>query len=85
MPTLPALLDLVALASALAASWLWFRASSYRLRRVSKREELNHLDLNRIVTSINRAQTLSGRAALASGASAFAIACKFAHDLFLRI
>jgi hypothetical protein len=85
MPTLPVILDVVALASALTAAWLWFRASSYRLRRVSKREELNHLDLNRIVTSINRAQALSGRAALASGASALAIACKFAHDLVVRM
>jgi hypothetical protein len=76
--------DLLVLASALAASWLRFRASRYRLRRISRHEALNHLDLNRIVTAINRAQLLNGRAALATGVSALAIAFKLAHDLAAR-
>jgi uncharacterized SAM-binding protein YcdF (DUF218 family) len=84
MMTITAILDALALASAMLAAWLWFRASSYRVRRVSKAEELNHLDLNRIVTSINRAQVLNRRAALATGVSALAIACKFAHDLLMK-
>jgi hypothetical protein len=84
MSRLPLLLDILALASALVAAWLWFRASSFRTRRVSKGEELNHLDLNRIVTSMNRAQTLNRRAALATGVSAMAIGLKIAHDLLLK-
>lgn len=83
MPPLSTIFDLLALASALAAAWLWFQASSYRVRRVSKAEELNHLDLNRIVTAINRAQMLNGRAALATGASALALAFKFGHDFLV--
>jgi hypothetical protein len=83
MISLPGFLDLLAVASALTASWLWFRASRYRVRRISRHEELNHLDLNRIVTAINRAQLLNGRAALATGASALAIAFKFGHDFLV--
>ena len=82
--TLIFVLDLLALASALLAAYLWFRASNYRVRRVNKNEEINSLDLNRIVTSINRTQVLNRRAALASGLSAMIIALKLAHDLLAR-
>jgi hypothetical protein len=78
---LNAVLDLVALIAALAAAWLWFKASGNTVRRVDRCEELNHLDLNRIVVAINRSQILNRRAALATAVSAIAIAAKFAHDL----
>jgi hypothetical protein len=78
--SLPRLLDLLALLSALTAAWLWFRASSYRIRRIRKTEELNWLDLNRIVSAINRSQLINRRAALATAVSALAIALKFTHD-----
>jgi hypothetical protein len=81
--TLTALLDFVALSSALAAAWLWFKASGNTVRRVDKCEELNHLDLNRIVVAINRSQVLNRRAAMATAISALVIAAKFAHDLVL--
>ena len=81
MMTLQGLLDMLALAAALIAAWLWFTASSYQVRRVKKSEQLDHLDMNRIITAINRTQTLNRRAALATGASALLIALKFAHDL----
>ncbi len=77
------LLDLAALASALFAAWMWWHASSYTIRRVSKSEELNALDLNRIITAVNRTQLLNRRAALATAVSALAIAMKFAHDLLM--
>jgi hypothetical protein len=73
-------LDLLALVSALIAAWLWFRASSVFVRRVSRNEAINSLDLNRIVTAINRTQMLNRRAALATALSALAIAFRFAHD-----
>jgi len=82
--TLIFVLDLLALVSALLAAYLWFRASNYRVRRVNKNEEINSLDLNRIVTSINRTQVLNRRAALASGLSAVIIALKLANDLLAR-
>ncbi len=79
--TLTFVLDLLALFTALLAAYFWFRASSYQVRRVSKSEDINSLDLNRIVTAINRTQLLNRRAALATAVSAFIIALKFAHDL----
>ncbi len=78
------LLDLLALCTALVAAYLWFRASSYQVRRVSKSEDINSLDLNRIVTAINRTQLLNRRAALATALSAVIIALKFAHDMLTR-
>ncbi len=60
----------LALSTALVAAYLWFRASSYQVRRVSKSEDINSLDLNRIVTAINRTQLLNRRAALATALSA---------------
>ena len=78
---LPRLLDLAALFSAVFAAWLWWRASSCTIRRVSKNEELNALDLNRIITGMNRSQLLNRRAALATAVSALAIALKYGHEL----
>ncbi len=75
------LLDVIALASALVAAWLWYRASSNVVRRVEKGEELDHRDLNRIVVAINRTQILNRRAALATAISAFAFAAKTANDM----
>ncbi len=77
-------LDILAIASALLAAWLWFKASQRTMRRVDKDEELNHLDLNRIIVTINRTQALNRRAALATAGSALAIALKFAHDMVLH-
>jgi hypothetical protein len=74
-------LDFLALFSALAAAFLWFKASSVFVRRVQKNEAINSLDLNRVVTSINRTQMLNRRAALATALSALAIALKLAHGM----
>jgi hypothetical protein len=73
----------MALSSALLAAWLWFKASSTSVRRISRDEDLDHQDFNRIVTAINRTQFLNRRAALATAASALAIAAKLAHDMIL--
>jgi hypothetical protein len=77
-------LDLLAMASALAAAWLWFLASRSRLRRVSRLEELDAADINRIVVVINRNQIMSSRAALAATVSALAAALHFAIDALTR-
>ncbi len=64
--------------AAFVASWLWYRASGRRLRRVSRREELDAGDINRIVTAINRAQILNMQAALATAVAAAIAALRFA-------
>lgn len=80
--SLERLLDVFALVTALLAAWLWFQASSMALRRLSRHEELDFHDINRIVTAINRSQILNRRAALATAASALVIAGKFANALW---
>ena len=75
-------LDLVAIAAALVASWLWLRASSNRVRRVSYEEQLTAADMNRIVVSINRSQILNSQAALATAISAITVAVRMIVGLF---
>lgn len=75
------LLDMLGVATALVAAWLWYSASRRRLRRVSRYEVLDSADLNRIVTTINRTSVLNRRAALATAASAACLALRFAADL----
>lgn len=58
--------DLLIGAGALASAYLWWLASRQRPRRVSRLEEFNAADINRILTVVNRAQILSSRAALAA-------------------
>lgn len=53
-------------AGALLSAYLWWLASRQRLRRVSRLEEFDAADINRILTTVNRAQILSSRAALAA-------------------
>ena len=55
---------------ALASSWLWWLASCQRLRRISRLEERDAGDVNRIVTALNRTQILNARAALVASATA---------------
>ncbi len=78
------ILDSLAIASALVAAWFWFRASGSRLRRVSRKEELDASDINRMVVAVNRSQLLNARAAAATGVSALAVALRWATDLFGR-
>lgn len=75
------LLDLIGIGTALLAAWFWYLASRRHLRRISRFEELDAADLNRIVTTINRSSLLNSRAALAAAASALSLAVRFAADL----
>ena len=68
--------DVAALLSALAASWFWLLAGGVRVRRISKLEQLDHADINRIVVALNRSSVLNRRAALASFLSAAIVALR---------
>jgi hypothetical protein len=75
-------LDLIAILAALAAAFLWFKASGHRVRRIARDEELDAADFNRLIVAVNRAQILNSRAAMATAASALALALRMAYDLF---
>ena len=62
-------LDAAIVIAALVSSWMWWRASCQRIRRVSRHEELDAADINRLVTALNRTQILNSRAALATAAA----------------
>ncbi|HET6518929.1 MAG TPA: hypothetical protein VFG47_03805 [Geminicoccaceae bacterium] len=83
-PLLVSLLDALAIATALLASWLWYQSGRRRLRRISRFEDLDAADLNRIVTALNRSNLLNGRAALAAAASAACLALRFTADMLAR-
>ena len=73
--------DTLAIATALAASWLWYSAGRRPVRRISRAEQLDAADINRLVVAMNRSATLNRRAALATAASAACLALRFAADL----
>jgi hypothetical protein len=66
MTSLTSILDLLAMVAAFAAAVLWWQASSRSVRRISRFEELDAADINRIVVAINRNQILNRRAATAT-------------------
>lgn len=68
--TLLFLLDFSVVATALLSGLFWWQASRKRLRRVSRFEEMNHADLNRIIVALNRAQILNARAAKTTSVAA---------------
>lgn len=78
-------LDLIGLFTAAVAARLWYLSGRRRLRRISRFEEMDAADLNRIVTAFNRSATLNKRAALAAAASAAALALRFAVDILAQI
>jgi hypothetical protein len=75
-------LDLAAMVTAIAASYLWWRASCSTMRRIGKTEEFNHQDLNRVIVSFNRTQILNSRAALATAVSALIVALRYAASAY---
>lgn len=81
MVLLTLVLDLLGIATALLAASLWYASGRRRLRRISRFEELDAADLNRIVTALNRSAVLNSRAALAAAASAASLALRFAVDV----
>jgi hypothetical protein len=73
-----AVVDTLIIVAALASAWLWWLASRQRVRRVSRNEELNYADINRIVTAMNRTQILNSRAAFATAVAAGAAGIRLA-------
>jgi hypothetical protein len=63
-------LDIAIGLGALMSSYVWWLASRQRLRRISRLEELDAADMNRIVTALNRTQMLNARAALLASVTA---------------
>ena len=70
MTVLLLVLDVLIVAAAFVSGALWLKASWRRIRRISRHEVLDHADLNRIVTAMNRAQILNARAAGATACAA---------------
>lgn len=85
MALLTLTLDLIGLFTEAVAARLWYLSGRRRLRRISRFEEMDAVDLNRIVTAFNRSATLNKRAALAAAASAAALALRFAIDLRVQM
>jgi len=82
LATLLYLLDLSIVIAAVVSAWFWLQASGKPLRRVSKFEDFNHADLNRIVTALNRSRILNARAAVATAIAALLGGLRVAVDLF---
>ena len=74
-------IDLCIVAAALGSALLWWKASNQRIRRISRNEELDAADINRIVTALNRTQILNARAALATAVAAFLAGLRIALGL----
>lgn len=69
-PTMPTVLLHVLDYATISAAWLWWLASGRRLWRIRRDEELDAADLNRLVTSLNRAQARNARAAILTAVAA---------------
>lgn len=78
-----AFLDSLIGLGALASSFMWWLASRQRLRRISRLDELEAGDMNRIVTALNRTQILNARAALLASATALLAAVRMGFQTVL--
>lgn len=81
MPYILYILDIAIVA--VASAWFWLQASTRRLRRVSKFEDFDHADFNRVVTALNRAGELNARAALATACASLLARTRLTADLIL--
>ena len=70
MPAVEQLVDGGIVIAAFLSAVFWLKASGRRVRRVSRCETLDHMDVNRLVIALNRAQILNARAALATAIAA---------------
>lgn len=78
MSALAVVLDAAIIMAALASAALWWKASRVRLRRISRNEELDAADINRIVTALNRTQILNSRAAITTALASVLAAMRLA-------
>jgi hypothetical protein len=80
--TFSRLLDLTGMITAIISALLWYKASTQEIRRISRHEPLDALDMNRMITAMNRGQVLNRRAAIATAIAAAVAAIKFGDELF---
>lgn len=64
------LLDVAIVIAACVSAWFWLQASGKPMRRVSRFEEFDNADLNRVIVAMNRARLLNARAAVATAVAA---------------
>ena len=74
-------LDVTIVVAAVMTAWFWLQAAGKPQRRVSKFEDFNHADLNRLVTALNRARILNARAAVATAIAALLGGLRIGLDL----
>lgn len=74
-------LDLAIVIAAVFSAWFWLQAAGKPQRRVSKFEEFNHADINRLITALNRARILNARAAVTTAIAALLGGFRVALDL----
>ena len=75
------LLDVIIIVAAVMSACFWLQAAGKPQRRVSKFEDFNRADLNRLVTALNRARILNARAAVATAVAALLGGLRVALDL----
>jgi hypothetical protein len=76
------ILDLLIAGFALASAYLWALASRHRVRRVSRHEELDVADINRLIIALNRTQILNARAAMTTACAAVLAALRLILQAF---
>ena len=74
-------LDVTIVIAAVMSAWFWLQAAGKPQRRVSKFQDFNHADLNRLVTALNRTRILNARAAVATAVAALLGGLRVAVDL----
>ena len=74
-------LDVTIVVAAVMSAWFWLQAAGKPQRRVSKFEDLNQADTNRLVTALNRARILNARAAVATAIAALLGGLRIGLDL----
>lgn len=77
-------IDFAVVISALFSAVFWFLASHQKLRRISRNEEFDAADINRILTQLNRAQILNARAALMTALATLLAAMRLLIDALQR-
>jgi hypothetical protein len=77
--------DILTIGLAFLAAYLWFKSSRTRYRRVSRHEDIDAGDLNRIIVAMNRTQIANQRAALATAASAFTLSLRLLLELLMNL
>lgn len=85
MDQLIVILDLSIISFAVTSSVLWWASSRHRVRRISRLDEPDAADINRLVVALNRSQILNSRAALTTACAGVLAAIRLALDVAGRL